>query len=405
MKRSLILHIDGDAFFASVEQSFFPELRNKPVVVGGLASQRGVVHTASYEARRYGIGIGMPLFKAKEICPSCIFLKGNFQHYQAVSRHLQDIYLSFTPVVEFTSLDDAYLDLSGTERLYHSPLLVARDLWLRIWQELHISVSIGIGANKLLARLASDVNKPGGVFDVPHNCEMAFLAPLAVNRLPGIGRVVKTRLHEFGIYTIAQLQRLPRLTLENLFGVNGRKYYEMARGIDSRIVEKRIRPKSVSRETTFEEDLIDMSVVRATLHYLCERIAGKLRSDGLVGREITVKLRYADFKQREQRLTLRDASDDAGVIYAAVAELLQKLPERRVRIRLVGVRVAQIDWKDWQTNLFDQPLLTGNVNDAVDSIRDKYGFTSIMPAATLHLQQKYRMEKSGFVLHSPALTE
>ena len=405
MKAPLIFHIDGDAFFASIEQSYHPDLRGRPVIVGGLANQRGVVHTASYEARRLGIRTGMALARAKEQCPQCVFLKGNFQHYQAVSRQLQEVYLSFTPEVEFTSLDDAYLDFSGTERLYRSPLQVAEQLWQAVWRKVGISVSIGIGSNKIIARIASEMLKPAGIFDVPPAGEKAFLAPLPVEALPGIGRVARERLHELGIFTVLQLRSLPRMTLEDLFGANGRKFYDMALGIDRRSVVKRIRPKSMSRETTFEDDVTDPHVIQATLQYLTERIAAKLRGGELVARQISVKLRYSDFKQSEMHQTLKEASDDAGIIFAVVRDLVARFPERRIRIRLVGVRVTQIDWKDYQASLFQAPVLTVNINQAIDRIREQYGFTAILPADALRLQRRYKMEKSGFVLHSPALTE
>lgn len=405
MKCPIIFHIDADAFFASIEQSYHPALQGKPVVVGGLANQRGVVHTASYEARQRGIRTAMSLMRAKEICPEAIFLKGNFQHYQAVSRHLQDIYLRFTPMVEFTSQDDAYLDFSGTERLYSTPLHIARKLWSTVWHEVGISMSIGIGRNKLIARLASEILKPGGIYDVPPGTELAFLAPLPVEALPGIGHKSRDKLRDLGIYTIAQLREIPRIALEDLFGLNGRKFYDMTRAIDKRRVEKRIRPKSISRETTFEEDVTDIHVIKATLQYLTERIAAKLRDQRLVARQLSVKLRYSDFKQYELHQTLTESTDDSLHLFATVQELLERFPERRIRIRLVGVRTTQIDWKDWQMGLFATPTLSVNINKAIDDIRAKFGFMSILPADTLRLHGRYRMERNGFVLHSPALTE
>lgn len=405
MSEKIIFHIDADAFFASVEQSYHPALQGRPVVVGGQANQRGVVHTASYEARRRGIHTAMALMKAKEVCPDVIFLKGNFQHYQAVSRQLQEIYLRFTPIVEFTSLDDAYLDFSGTGLLYKSPLEVARKIRRRVWEEVGISVSVGIGANKIVARIASEILKPGGAYDVSPAAQLAFLAPLPVEVLPGIGRKYRNKLHDLSIFSVAQLRGMPRIALEDLFGLNGRKFYDMARGIDRRRVEKRIRPKSVSRETTFEEDITDIKIMRSTLQYLTERIAGKLRNENLVARQISVKLRFSDFKQYEFHQTLPEASDDAVRLFSVANELLLRFPQRRVRIRLVGIRVTQIDWRDEQMGIFSAPTLGVNINQAIDEIRAKFGFMSILPAETLNLQHKYKVEKSGFVLHSPALTE
>jgi DNA polymerase-4 len=401
----LIFHIDGDAFFASVEQSFHPALRGRPVVVGGLAEQRGVVHTASYEARQRGLYTGMPLVRAKQVCPEAIFVKGNFQHYQAVSRYLQDIYLRYTPQVEFTSLDDAYLDMSGSRRLFPDTVAAARELWLAVWREVGISISIGIGPNKLIARLASEVRKPGGIFDVPAAASDAFLLPLPVNALPGIGRKYQRQLSDLGITTIAQLRCLPRLTLEDIFGRNGGKFHALAHGRDTRPVERRIRPKSISRETSFEEDVSNPGVILSTLQYLTERIAAKLRQKDLAARQVEVKLRYADFKQSLLNQTLPAASNDAAVLFGFVRDLALRPPERRVRLRLVGVKVSQLDWQDCQAELFATPLPREDINTTIDAIRARHGFTSILPATTLQLHNYYRMERSGYVLHAPALTE
>ena len=399
-----IAHIDADAFFASVEQGFNPLLRGKPVIVGGTENQRGVVHTASYEARARGVRTGMPLVQAKKLCPDAIFLKGHFQHYQAVSLILQEIYLHYTPVVEFTSLDDAYLDLTGTQRLFPDPEEVARRIQQEVEQQLHIGVSIGIGSSKVIARIASGLHKPRGLVYVPPGEEKAFLAPLPVDELPGIGRVAKERLSELGIFTIGELAALPPLLLEELFGANGRQIWELANGIDSREVKKRILPRQISRETTFEEDTTSRELVMATLQYLTERIAAKLRQQELVCRRVLVKIRYADFTQHNVGHTLSAPTDSATDIFAAVETIVARIPFRRLRIRHVGVQVSQIAWRNWQQRLFNDVQRHQLLDQAIDAIRQKFGFMAILPADTLELRRKYRIEKSGYVLHSPALT-
>ena len=271
------MHIDADAFFASVEQGFNPLLRDRPVIVGGSENQRGVVHTASYEARARGIRTGMPLITAKRICPEATFLKGDFQHYRAASLIMQEVYLNYTPAVEFTSLDDAYLDFSGTERLYHSPAQLAQQIQNDVFRKLHIGVSLGIGSSKVIARIASGLKKPQGIVYVPPGSEKEFLAPLAVDQLPGVGRVAKEKLVDLGIFTIGQLAALPKLVLFDLFGQNGQKMWELANGIDARPVEEKILPRQISRETTFEEDTTEREVIMGTLQYLTERISAKLR--------------------------------------------------------------------------------------------------------------------------------
>ncbi len=401
----LIAHSDADAFFASVEQGFNPLLRNRPVIVGGAENQRGVVHTASYEARARGVRTGMPLTRAKRVCPNAVFLKGNFQHYRAASLVMQEIYLRYTPAVEFTSLDDAYLDLSGTSRLHPEPEALARKIQEEVQRELGIGVSVGLGGNKTVARIASGLRKPRGVVYVPPGKEKTFLAPLPVDVLPGIGRVAKARLTELGVFTIGQLAALPRPALADFFGANGDKLWHLANGIDRREVKPRILPKQLSRETTFEEDTTERTVVMSTLQYLSERIAAKLRKDGLLCRRIGVKLRYSDFSQHQVAHTLPAATDNAAELFAEVEKIVAALPLRRLRIRHVGVSVAHIEWQNLQLQLFNRENRRELLDGAVDDIRQKFGFTAILPADTLMLRTKYRMEKSGFVLHAPALTK
>jgi DNA polymerase-4 len=400
----LIMHIDADAFFASVEQGFNPLLRNKPVVVGGSEDQRGVVHTASYEARACGIRTGMPLVQAKRICPEAVFLKGNYQHYQATSLILQDIYLNYTPQVEFTSLDDAYLDLSGTLHLHPPPLEIARRIQQAVDDALHIGVSLGIGENKVIARIASGLKKPRGIIYVPPGTEKEFLASLPIDELPGVGRAAREKLLELGIFTIRQLAALPKVVLIQMFGVNGQKMWELANGIDPREVQQRILPKQISRETTFEEDTTDQSVVLACLQYLSERIGGKLRQQELLCRRVGIKIRYSDFTQHNVSQALLQPSDSAAEIFSEVEKIFYRLPLRRLRIRHVGVWVTHIEWRNLQLQLFNEEKKMELLDAAVDEIRQKFGFMAILPADTLDLRKKYRLEKNGYVLHSPALT-
>jgi DNA polymerase-4 len=400
----LILHIDADAFFASVEQGFNPILRNKPVIVGGSETQRGVVHTASYEARTCGIRTGMPLVQAKRICPEATFLKGNYQHYQTASIVMQDIYLYYTPVVEFTSLDDAYLDLTGTLHLHPSPLEIARQIQQAVNEALHIGISIGIGKNKIIARIASGLKKPKGIIYVVPGTEKDFLSPLPVDELPGVGHVTKEKLTDLGIFTIGQLAALPRIILTEIFGVNGQKMWELANGIDFRDVQPRILPKQISRETTFEEDTTEQEVVVACLQYLTERICAKLRQQELLCRRVGIKIRYSDFTQHNVSQILPQPSDNAAEIFSEVEKIIARLLFRRLRIRHVGVWVTQIEWRNLQLKLFNEETRLEMLDTAIDEIRQKFGFMAILPADTLELRKKYRMEKSGYVLHSPALT-
>lgn len=403
-ERTVILHIDADAFFASVEQGFNPKLRGKPVIVGGQENQRGVVHTASYEARACGVRTGMPLFKAKALCPQAVFLKGNYEHYRAVSATLQEVYLNYTPKVEFTSLDDAYLDLSGALHLYPSARWVAEQIKAEVWQRVGVSLSVGIASNKVLARIASGLQKPGGIVEVPPGKEAEFLADLPVELLPGIGRMAREKLFDLGIFKIGQLARLPKDIMEQLFGKNGIKIWHFARGQDDRRVTPKVLPKQLSRETSFEEDTADLRLVRSTLQYLCERIAKKLREDALLARTIGVKIKYSDFKFHASSSRLPYATNNSSVLFQAARQLFEQLRLRRTRIRHVGISVTNIESLRHQLSLFDDQTRQEMLDEVIDQIREKFGFMAILPADTLELRRKYRMEPHGYILHNPALT-
>lgn len=402
----IILHIDADAFFASVEQGFAPPLRNRPVIVGGTADQRGVVHTASYDARKRGVRTGMPLSQAKRLVPNAVFLKGNFEHYKAVSRVLQAIYDQFTPVVERTSLDDAYLDLTGTLKLHKcSPEAIARRIQEQAYAAVGITLSCGIGSSKLIARLASGRQKPNGLTRVPPGEELAFLHPLPVETLPGVGPVARERLQQLGIFTVGQLAGLPKMLLLQFFGANGRKYWELANGLDPRPVQQKTLPGQISRETGFEEDVSDMDLVREVLHYLTQRVGKKLREAGWVGDVVSIKVDYSDQKRYRRARSLPEATDSNAAIYRMVEQLLDETPFRRLRVRRVGLAVSNISWKDFQGELFNREGRREMLESAIDEIRHRFGFTAILPASLIELQRHYRMEKSGFVLHAPALTQ
>ena len=399
-----IMHIDADAFFASVEQGFNPQLRNRPVIVGGTENQRGVVHTASYEARARGVRTGMALIRAKQICPNAVFLKGHYEHYQAISLLLQETYTKYTPIVEFTSLDDAYLDLTGTLHLHPSPEQIARDIQTEVWEKTGVGLSMGIGINKAIANIASDLEKPKGIVNVPAGKEKEFLSPLPVDALPGVGRMAKEKLTDLGIFTVGQLALFSKLLLEQLFGKNGKKLWDLANGNDPREVKQRIIPRQISRETSFEEDTADMAIIKGTLQYLTERLAKKLRQNELVGQTVQVKIRYSDFGNNNRSRSLPYPSNDSGTLFKLAETLFDEIRLRRVRIRHVGVAVTQISPLNWQASLFNNKNRQESLNSIIDQLREKFGFTTILPAETIELKRKYRMEPSGYVLHNPALT-
>lgn len=401
-----ILHIDADAFFASVEQAIIPNIREKPVIVGGTAEQRGVVHTASYEARRLGVYTGMPLGHAKRQVPNAIFLKGSFERYKAVSEIFSEIYHRYTPVVEFTSLDDAYLDLTGTLNVHkHSPEEIAHAIQTDIAREANVTVSCGIGSAKFIARIASGRGKPGGLTYVLPGKELAFLHPLPVEELPGIGRVAREALHQLGVTTVGQLAELPKALLLQQFGINGQRFWEFANGIDSTIIVQKVVPKQLSRETGFEEDTSDMDIVLEVLRYLTERIGSKLREQGWEGQTVSIKVDYSDSKRYRKARSLPMMNSSTDSIFQMAKQLLAEAPFRRIRVHRVGLAVSKIQCQNLQGELFSETTRQDKLQATIDQIRRRFGFMSVMTADLINLQNQYRMEKSGYILHAPALTQ
>lgn len=400
----IIMHIDADAFFASVEQGFNPLLRGKPVIVGGKENQRGVVHTASYEARARGIRTGMALVRAKALCPQAVFLKGDFEHYRAVSQLFQEVYLKYTPQVEFTSLDDAFLDLSGAAHLYPSVEWIARSIVAEVQRRAGVGLSVGVGSSKVIARIASDLKKPGGIVCVEPEREKDFLAALPVEKLPGIGRIAKERLIDLRIFRVGELARLPKIIVEQSFGKNGLKIWELANGIDRRPVQRKIIPRQISRETSLEEDTSDERLVRGILQYLTERVAKKLREQELVCRTLSVKIGYSDFKRHTRSQSLSHPSNDSQGLFRLAGQVFDEMRLRRIRIRHVGIAVNNLEPLNFQRFLFDEQSRQESLTAAIDEIRSRFGFMALLPADTLELKRKYRMQANGFVLHNPALT-
>ncbi len=396
------MHIDADAFFASVEQGFNPVLRNRPVIVGGLADQRGVVHTASYDARARGVHTGMALVRAHTLCPDAVFFKGDQAHYRAASDTLRRIYEGYTPQVEFTSLDDAYLDLSGTQGLHGSPVYTARSIRDEVARALGISVSVGIGRTKMIARIASGLQKPAGIVHIAPEHEQAFINNLSVDQLPGIGRVTRQKLSELGIFKVSQLARLPRFPVEQLFGKNGTDFWEMAHGRDRRTIHTTDMPRQISRETSLEKDTADSALIRGMLHYLCERIARKLQQGGWTCGSVALKIGYADFTRHTQSraCSVQNAAD----LFSVVERLYKQMSRRRVRIRHLGICAMHLRKRDDQHALFYEVSRQEELNAAIETLRNRFGFMAVMPADTLKLKSAYRNDVHGYILHNPALT-
>lgn len=407
MLRRCVVHIDIDAFFAAVEELLDPSLKGKPVIVGGLPHERGVASTASYEARRYGVHSGMPLRKAYQLCPQGVFIRGSYQLYSAFSEKFFRLLSQYTPDVEEASLDEAYLDLTRCRPLYPSFARVVREIKLRVEKELGLTVSVGVGSNKLLAKLATSKAKPGGLVEIPSGGEEEFLKTLGIEALPGIGPKAQVILRMLNIHKIGDLWGLPRATLRSLFGLNGEELYFQSRGIDSRPLVTAAVPKSVSRETTFLEDLWDRRLLLAHLAYLCDRLTLPLRKGRLFAHIIEVKVRYSDFKTEARRRLLLTPVQGMGRIYRIAEELFLSLfTGSRLSLRLVGVKASDLV-RTRPLSLFEPySEREERLGAAVDRVRAKYGFGSLLTVREKMLDSLYSFEKDrGFVLKTASLTK
>jgi DNA polymerase-4 len=374
-----IFHIDLDAFFVSVEQVFNPELKGKPVIVGGDPERRGVVASASYEARPFGIHAGMPLSKARRLCPQAIFIRANFYRYRDASNRFMEILADFTPDIEPLGLDEAYLDVTGCVDPYGSPQKLARAIKERINKELKITASVGIATCKVVAKIASDLCKPDGLLEIAPGREQAFLNPLPIAKLPGVGEKTEQSLTELGITTIGELASLPLDTITRRLGAMGTVLHSYARGIDDREVEAPGEAKSISQQLTFARDTLDRNFLEANLHNLCQEVCQELRSQNKKAKCVAIRLRYADFKTITRQVTLQEASDVTQVIFATAQQLLSKtLAKQGKPIRLIGIRVSSLVGEEKQLPMFDFKVAKlGHLDQAVDKIRKKYGPTAI----------------------------
>jgi DNA polymerase-4 len=378
----VVAHLDFDAFFAAVEENRDPSLRGKPVIVGG--GERGVVATANYVARRYGVHSAMPLRTARRLCPHGIYLTGHHRLYREFSRRLMDMLGEYSPLVEQMSLDEAYVDLTGTERLFGPPVRTARRIQQRVVDELGLTISVGLGTNKLVAKVASDYRKPAGFTVVRPGTEADFLAPLPVERLPGVGPSLLAQLRDRGVVTVGDLARVPPHLLRLSFGEWGELLAHRARGEDVRRVIPYEEVKSISREHTFDEDVSDVGVLESTLVSLTEDVCRRLRRKRLEARTVTVKIRYSDFVTHTCSHTLSRPLDVDEAFFQEVLTLFRQGRRRRYHLRLLGVGLTNLVPRCWQDDLFDQELpLLRELDLRLDAIREKYGADAIRRGAAL----------------------
>jgi len=377
----MILHVDMDASYASVEQRDRPELVGRAVIVGGDADRRGVVAAASYEARKFGVHSAMPSATARRLCPQAVFLPPRIDHYAAISRQIRAIFERYTPLVEPLSLDEAFLDVTGSEQLFGPAAEIGRRIKREIRDELRLVASVGVAANKFLAKLASDLEKPDGFVVVdPHGVQV-FLDPLPVSRLWGVGKVSNRALEKLGVHTIGQLRRLPVEVLASKFGSMGEHLGRLARGVDDRPVVPDHQAKSISHETTFAVDVADREVLRAWLLELVEQVARRLRRHQLRARTVELKVRFADFRTITRSQTLPVATNVTAELWEAATTVLDgRLPKGLAPVRLLGFGASGLDASPQvQRQLFDQPdhARQAQLDAATDAIHDRFGLDAI----------------------------
>jgi DNA polymerase-4 len=390
-----ILHVDLDAFFVEVCRRHHPELRTiELLVVGGRRDQRGVVQSASYGARSFGIHAGMPIAEAVRLCPQATFFQGSFVHYRDASHAVRDLLQNFSPTVVMASLDEAYLDFAGTERLYPVSLLpIAEQLRNTVQQETGLDCSVGIGPNRMIAKLASDYAKPRGLMEVRAGWEEGFLAGLPLRALPGVGPKTSQRWAELGLEDVYQIQKMDERELERLIGPDARHLKLRAQGQGGSVLRPHRLPKSVSRETTLSRDVRDPAELERILALLTARVAGQLRDEQILARTVTMKLRHDDFHTVTRRQTLQTATDLDAELYLAARALFraafEQVRKRDRGVRLIGIAATNLATTA-EPDLFEAPERgrLRKLTEAVDKVRGKFGFDSMTAATILQLRQR-----------------
>lgn len=367
-----IVHADMDAFYASVEQADNPELKGRPVIVGG--SRRGVVSAASYEARTYGVRSAMPVFEARRLCPHGIFLPVRMERYKEVSRQVMDIFSLVSPLVEQVSIDEAYIDISGTESLHGPPLALARKIKQSVLEKTSLTCSIGIAPNKFLAKIASDMNKPDGLTMIDERDVSSFLGTLKVSRIPGIGSKTSLLLKEFGVLLASDILKFPQSFWIKRLGKCGAGIYEKALGIDNSPVVPFSEPKSCSAEDTFSVDTDSLPELEKWLLHQAQSVGRELRRDGYRARTITIKVKFQDFRLITRSRSLGEPTDCTNVIFKTAAELLREL-KLQTKVRLIGVGVSNMTRGLQQTRLFSDGTTARQekLDEAMDAIDRRFG--------------------------------
>lgn len=388
----MILHIDMDAFYASVEELDDPSLKGRPVIVGGSPQSRGVVSAANYIARGFGVHSAMPTANAYRLCPQGVFLPTRMQRYIEISQQIHAIFHRYTPLIEPLSLDEAFLDVRASESLFGSAEQIGRRIQSEIATELGLIASVGVAPNKFLAKIASDLEKPNGFVIVQPEQIQAFLDPLPIRRLWGVGKASAQRLHALGLYTIQDIREMPREELERVLGNHGEHLWEIAHGRDNRPLVTDREVKSISHETTFAEDITDAALLRSQLLHLTEQVAWRLRSHGLKGKTIQLKLRYGDFRSVSRSLSLDSPTDNTDTLWHKVETLfIERIPHPLTPVRLIGMGVSGFEHQhEPQADLFaeQEEEKSPQMDQLSDAIRERFGKAGIQRARGLRRPDK-----------------
>jgi DNA polymerase-4 len=378
-----IIHLDMDAFYPAVEVLDNPELKGKPVIVGG-GRERGVVSSASYEARKFGVHSAQPIAEAMRLCPKGIFLPVRMSRYKEVSKRIFEIFYRFTPLVEPLSIDEAFLDVTGSTRLFGNPVDIAKKIKQTVFNETGLTVSAGVAPSKFVAKIASDIDKPDGLTVVPPDRIREFLDPLPIEKMWGVGKVTQNALAGLNIRTFKELSQTPVKLLEQKFGEHGIKMHRLSMGIDEREVVPEHDAKSIGHEETFLRDIIDADEAKKELLSLANRVSRRMRGKGVTGKTVTLKVKYSDFVQITRAGTLPEPTEDSRKIYSTACSLMEKTEVGKRPVRLLGISVSQLSFVGQveQLALFDENETSKkrkDLNRALDSLCDKHGEKSIRP--------------------------